>query len=614
MSTRPDIPGFDVMELIGTGGFSNVYRAVQTEFGREVAVKVLRIDAHDDRLRHAFERECALAGRLTGHPNVLTVLASGFVPDSEEPYLVLEYCPGGTLSKRLSSGGPLTVHDALSLGISLAGALHSAHCHGIIHRDVKPQNVLYTRAGVPALTDFGVAKLRGPDAVSVTGSGLTPLHAAPEVLRQGPASPASDLYSLGSTLYTALSGHPPFGSSADAPYLVMQRSITEPVPELKRRDVPDDLEDLLVAVMAKEPADRPTVPEFAAELRRCAHRRSSTVPDFVVLEPPSNFDPDVTTDSVGGAELAPSPAVISLQRTRRRRRTSRSMIAVAAASALVAAAAVTWGLTRQENHTAAPTAAASPTSSTTIGPTSTTTAGPDDARIVLPEGPQRDPPVEYPPPAVPNNFRDRVDNLDALALLLELPQRPPLIDRPVKFDWLEAVPFVGTWVTTNGQVAPRCSQMITDPILVQAYGEVIAFDGEPLRAVDITLTKFASIPDATQFFNGASVYAGISERECAEATQRRPGLVEALGPRVEHENEFLPVPRSRELGLSAVNTWIGVRGLEGASGEASPIKTGYVAIALLNSTVIQLRAGPTTFVTPQLFDQILTVATKLAGA
>ena len=131
---------------IASGGSSVVYRARQEEFDRLIAVKVLALPVVDERARRRFQRELAMAGRLTGHPNVVTVFASGFLPDGRG-YVQMEYCPGGSLADRLTAEGVLPVQDVVSIGVKVCGVLELAAREGIVHRDIKPANILITRFG-----------------------------------------------------------------------------------------------------------------------------------------------------------------------------------------------------------------------------------------------------------------------------------------------------------------------------------------------------------------------------------------------------------------------------------------------------------------------------------
>ncbi|MCB1007226.1 MAG: serine/threonine protein kinase, partial [Acidimicrobiales bacterium] len=202
------LDGYDEMVLVGSGGFSRVYRAYQAQYDRVVAVKVLTTTL-DDSVQDRFLRECALTGRLTGHPHVVTILDSG-VTEAGFPYLTTEFFEGGSLHSLIRADGPLAPAATLAVGIKIAGALETAHRAGVHHRDVKPQNILLSRFGEPALGDFGIATTVREGAGTHSHTGLTTVHAPPEVISGGIGGAAADVYSLASTLYHALAGHSPF--------------------------------------------------------------------------------------------------------------------------------------------------------------------------------------------------------------------------------------------------------------------------------------------------------------------------------------------------------------------------------------------------------------------
>ncbi|MGR6520298.1 serine/threonine-protein kinase (plasmid) [Rhodococcus erythropolis] len=172
--------GFDDAEEIGRGGFGVVYRCTQEDLDRAVAVKVLTVDL-DEENRSRFFREQQAMGRLTGHPNVVNILQVG-ATDSGRPYIVMPYHPQDSLDARIRRDGPLLLNEALRVGVKLAGAVESAHRLGIVHRDIKPVNILLTDYGEPELADFGIAHITGGFETAtgvVTGS---PAYTAPEVL------------------------------------------------------------------------------------------------------------------------------------------------------------------------------------------------------------------------------------------------------------------------------------------------------------------------------------------------------------------------------------------------------------------------------------------------
>lgn len=250
------LPGYTELQRMARGGFSSVYRSTQIQYSRPVAVKVLDVGLDDERSRRQYQRECDATGRLSGHPNIVHVLDSGFTPTGK-PYLVMDLCANGTMGDRLAHDGPLPVADVLRTGVKIAGALETAHQAGILHRDLKPANILITSYGEPALSDFGIAAVTSHLEASVTMSAMTPNHAPPEVLEGARPTPSSDIYSLASTLYTLLAGRPPFAQESGHSILAfITRVLTAEVPPIPRPDIPPALSQALVTGLAKDPADR----------------------------------------------------------------------------------------------------------------------------------------------------------------------------------------------------------------------------------------------------------------------------------------------------------------------------------------------------------------------
>ncbi|WP_345386970.1 serine/threonine-protein kinase [Nonomuraea salmonea] len=171
---------------MGQGGFAVVYRAHQERLDRVVALKVLSVDRVDQRTMRRFQRELQLTGRLTGHPNVVTVFDTGMT-GSGKPYIAMDFFEHGSLRDRVRNEGPLPVPDVLRAGVKLAGALAAVHEAGVLHGDIKPQNILISRYGEPAIADFGVARVVDAAEISATSQAFTPLHAAPP--RCSPAGP-----------------------------------------------------------------------------------------------------------------------------------------------------------------------------------------------------------------------------------------------------------------------------------------------------------------------------------------------------------------------------------------------------------------------------------------
>ncbi|MGW0821452.1 serine/threonine-protein kinase [Streptomyces sp. NPDC002845] len=251
-----ELPGYDVQEALGQGGFATVYRARQLAVDREVALKVDSrvLSTHRDRQR--FMREVTAAGRLSGHPHVVAVYDAGVLGDNR-PYMVLELCPGGSLGERLHRDGPLPVREARDIGVGIADAVAAAHATGVLHRDIKPGNIMIDRYGAVALTDFGLAAMPRPDQeLSVTREALTPAYAPPEAFRMAEPSPAGDVYSLAATVYALLLGRPPHfpedGSQLSLAELVVRH--TWPYPVLPA--VPPALNEVLRHALAADPAHR----------------------------------------------------------------------------------------------------------------------------------------------------------------------------------------------------------------------------------------------------------------------------------------------------------------------------------------------------------------------
>ncbi|MEN3313968.1 MAG: serine/threonine-protein kinase PknK [Acidimicrobiaceae bacterium] len=251
---------------IGRGGFAVVYRAFQPAFERFVAVKVLDISGVDDSAQSSFQRECRAIGTLSGRPNILTVHEAGLT-ETGKPYLVMALAKE-SLEDRLDRQGPLPVPEAVGIGLKVAGALEFAHGAGILHRDVKPANILLSDDGEPQLADFGIARVASTTLLTRSGLAFTPTHAPPEAMEGKAPTPASDVYSLASTIFNLIAGHPAFVESADESlFVVLARVGSAPVPDLRPQGVPDSLCSVIENAMAKDPAERPpSAAAFASAL------------------------------------------------------------------------------------------------------------------------------------------------------------------------------------------------------------------------------------------------------------------------------------------------------------------------------------------------------------
>jgi serine/threonine protein kinase len=296
------VPGYRDLAQIGRGGFSTVFTAYQEHFDRTVALKILEIEMVDEQSQRRFARECAAAGRLTGHPNIVTVFESGFTTDGK-PYIAMEHFALGSLAVRLRSEGSLPLTDVLRVGVRIAGALEVAHRSGVIHRDIKPANILVSAYGEPALADFGIAAVALRDQ-SVNTATMTPSYSPPEVLEGRSPTVASDVYSLGATLYCLLAGRPPFADDTEpGVFALLLRVLREQVPDIERTDVPTEVVDVLRRAMAKEPRQRfASAAAFGEELRALQKRLGQPVTDMVTgLSPPPGAAPAAVDDD------APTP-------------------------------------------------------------------------------------------------------------------------------------------------------------------------------------------------------------------------------------------------------------------------------------------------------------------
>lgn len=252
--------------LLGTGGMSEVWLAEDERLGREVAVKILR-DSFGDDLGGTLEREARLVARLQ-HPNIVAVFDAGLYEGHY--YLVAEYVEGASLRDTLTQRGRLTEAEAVRYGVQVASALQYAHAQGVIHCDVKPENILLGPQGIAKVADFGVADtvtrtVTPGEARDILG---TIAYLAPEVIQGAPADARSDVYSLGLTVYELVAGRLPF-TGTSAPALAGQRLGT-PAPPLRTfaADASVGLQSVLARALALSPADRyQSAAEFGAALR-----------------------------------------------------------------------------------------------------------------------------------------------------------------------------------------------------------------------------------------------------------------------------------------------------------------------------------------------------------
>jgi serine/threonine protein kinase len=243
---------YELREEIASGGMGEVWLAHDRELDRAVALKFRGPRA--DQFR--FEREAHAAAGLS-HPNIVRIFDYG--ANEGRPYLVLEHLPGGTLANRLESKGPLDDFEAHAVAHDIAAALAHAHAAGIVHRDVKPSNVIFDEHGHAKLTDFGISRSSHERTMTGAGGFLgTAAYMAPEQASgETPVGPAADVYSFGVILFQMLTGRLPFEADSPLELALKHRMSTPPAAQKLRPDAPRDLTALAAHALAKDPAARP---------------------------------------------------------------------------------------------------------------------------------------------------------------------------------------------------------------------------------------------------------------------------------------------------------------------------------------------------------------------
>jgi serine/threonine-protein kinase len=294
---------YELTDRIGSGGMGTVWRAKDTLLGRDVAVKLLHEGlASDAAFAERFRREARAAARLA-HPNIAAVYDTGEYDAGGHtvPFIVMELVDGQSLHARIKRDGPLPVRDTVRVSRAVLGALAHAHARGLVHRDMKPGNVLLARTGDIKVVDFGIAKGAG-EGTSVTRTGAlmgTAAYLSPEQVEGHAATYRSDLYSLGCLMVTALTGAPPY--DGDSAVAVAMRHLRDPIPSVRARrpDVPPALDRIVAQALEKDPARRfGSATEMDTALRRLS---PDTLPDTAAtLVMPAE---DAATTAVQGTEV-----------------------------------------------------------------------------------------------------------------------------------------------------------------------------------------------------------------------------------------------------------------------------------------------------------------------
>lgn len=351
MAARIVADRYELADRLGSGGGGVVWRAHDTSLGRTVAVKEIELAHHlpeveRDRLQARALREARAAAQLQ-HRNVVNVYDVKSTDDAI--FIIMEYVDAPSLQTLVATQGRLTPQRAAEIGLDVTAALQAAHAAGVVHRDVKPSNVLVGPAGAQ-VTDFGIATVTDDASLTMTGQAMgTPDFVSPEQVTDAPVGPATDVWSLGATLYHAVEGQPPF--RRDSALSTVHAVVNAPPHDVRQAG---PMADLLLAMLAKEPARRPTLDQVRAELRAVADgpgvadATTAIAPlagDTVAFTAPQPVPPP---PSAAPTRVSPPPPPPPATRRATRERPERSrigMLAAVAAALLLLVVAVTLLLT-----------------------------------------------------------------------------------------------------------------------------------------------------------------------------------------------------------------------------------------------------------------------------
>ena len=246
---------YEITQLLGEGGMSFVYKAVDKQLQRTVAIKTLKpVYVEQEKFVERFKREAQTAANLN-HPNIVQIFDWGI---GDEPFFVMEYIEGSTLTSIISKKKTLSISDILFIGAQVSSGLQAAHSQGLVHRDIKPGNIMITPQGKVKVTDFGIVSLQNDESdITKTGSILgTASYISPEQAQGKPVSKESDLYSLGTVLYELITGRPPF--EGETPIATATKHITDKPEKLSsyRQNIPKGVENAILKLLHKYPKDR----------------------------------------------------------------------------------------------------------------------------------------------------------------------------------------------------------------------------------------------------------------------------------------------------------------------------------------------------------------------
>lgn len=353
---HPAIRGLSGWVPLARGGFTLVWEARQDLLSRPVAVKVYRPGLAVG-VYETFAREAGVAGRLSDHPGVVTVYDAGLLPDAR-PYLIMELCTGGSLTPWLEPENVRTEEQVCWVGMRVADALAGLHARGVLHRDVKPANILIDGFGRPRLADFGLAAVVGAEAAATDALRMTPAYAPPEAFTASAASESGDVFSLAATLYALLAGHPPRRMDVADDLQAMVEHARVPIAPLP--GVNWFLMDALMTALSADGGSRPSAAEFRDRLAAVPgpRARKGRAPLVISRQGPA-LQPErqvLAAEAVTAAAPAGGggQAVPAQPRLPRRRRVG--LLAAAAALVMLAASSAAW-LIAEPASSGAPTAA-----------------------------------------------------------------------------------------------------------------------------------------------------------------------------------------------------------------------------------------------------------------
>jgi serine/threonine protein kinase len=356
---------------IARGGFAIVWEARQESLNRLVAVKVDERKLDTEAEQRRFLREAGAAGRMSGHPGIVTVHDAGLLID-DRPFLVMELCPGGSLTRWITADPRPSQRRVREVGVRIADALAAAHLLGVLHRDVKPANILIDAYNNAGLADFGLAALIDPDMpLSETVEAITPAYAPPEVFAKQPLTEYADVYSLAATLYAILSGHPPRWSETMEMLSLPEMIKRQKVPIKRIPGVDRAFMDALLSAMAEQPQSRPTAAQFRDQLAALSLSTQLAPAPQSVPEPAQPEQESGTSESSEAPLRAEAPAAARAAPERERSGwfAHRRLLTLAVVAVIIAGISgiVLWNIFSPQTPAAVPSPslnsnAASPTS------------------------------------------------------------------------------------------------------------------------------------------------------------------------------------------------------------------------------------------------------------